>query len=416
MTALGMAAASALAACVDIPQEQPLPSTGHVYAGALSGSDPPVPFRSCAGGGPGAGKNCGASGTEDCCASPVVPASSFLRYNSPDHPARVDAFRLDEFEITVGRMRAYLASLDGDAQGHPPAQGAGAHPRVPSSGWRPEWNTMLPQGSDDVEVLFGAGCIAGGDAAAGGAPTWRTTPSENDKKPANCASWFLLFAFCIWDGGRLPTEAEFQAAELGGDEQRANAWPDSVLGGAPLTFENGNGLVAAFLLPQGGTTGEYTVGDPSRQVDPARNIAIDGDAHIAAVGSFPAGNGRWGHADLNGNLYELVLDESRPIEGASGLPAPDTCDNCAYVNWPALDQKDPAIQPFTVDEGADPTVVADIATWPQYYVGGARIIHGGSWSHIDSITNRQDHANVVRFQYPVMRTYEAVGARCAHDL
>jgi formylglycine-generating enzyme required for sulfatase activity len=272
---------------------------------------------------------------------------------------------------------------------------------------------------DDVEVLFGSGCIAGGDATQGGAPTWRTAPSENDNKPANCASWFLLFAFCIWDGGRLPTEAEFQAAELGGDEQRANAWPDFVLGGMPLAFENGKTLAAAFLLPQDAspdsTSGQYTFGEPLRHVDPARNIADDGDAHIAAVGSFPAGNGRWGHADLNGNLYEFVLDESRAADVDTGLPAPDVCENCAYVNWPNIDQNDSAIEPFTVDQGADPAVVADIATWPQYYVGGARIIHGGSWSHLGSITNAQNHANLVRFRYPVMRTYEAVGARCARD-
>ncbi|AKU95304.1 Tryptophan synthase alpha chain [Labilithrix luteola] len=331
----------------------------------------------------------------------------------------MSAFSLDKFEITVGRMRAFVTSVDGNVRGHPPAEGAGEHPRIPGSGWRSEWNDMLPTDMADVNELLGPGCVAGGDPNEGGAPTWRTTPSENDKKPANCASWFLLFAFCIWDGGRLPTEAEFQAAALGGSEQRTNAWADSVLGGNALAYENGEKLVAAFLSPEGagpGAFGMYTVGTPMRDVDPTTHMADDGDAHIAQVGVHPAGNGRWGHADLNGNLYELVLDESRPVDVTTGLPAGDVCNDCANVDWPKLTETDPAIVPFTVDDGADPVVVADIASWSKYYVGGARIIHGGSWSHAGSITNDQSHQNVVRFKYPVMRTYEAVGARCARDL
>jgi formylglycine-generating enzyme required for sulfatase activity len=228
----------------------------------------------------------------------------------------------------------------------------------------------------------------------------------------------MLFAFCIWDGGRLPTEAEFQAAALGGDQQRTYAWGPDVLDGAPLDYQTGRDLVTAFLPPPEDPNGfgMYTVGDPFRHVNSRTQIADDGDAHISPVGAHPRGNGRWGHADLNGNLYELVLDESRPVNERTGFPNPDTCDDCAYTNWPAIDQRDPAITPFTVGDGADPVVVADIATWPQYYVGGARIIQGGSWSHAGSITNEQNVANVVRFKYPVMRTYEAVGARCARDL
>ncbi len=372
---------------------------------------------SCARGGPGAGRNCGPGGDEDCCSSLAIPTTSFNRYNSAQHPATVKGFSLDKFEVTVGRMRAFLTSIEGNARQFGPLVGAGAHPGIAGSGWRAEWNDMLPESMDDVNLFFGAACAAGGDASQGGAPTYRPQPSENDKKPANCTGWYLLNAFCAWDGGRLPTEAEFQLALVGGEEQRLRAWPDSVLGRQALTFENGQQLVSAFLAPanaNGSAVGLHTFGEQRRHLT-EQNVADDGDSHIAPVGSFPRGNGRWGHADLNGNIYELVLDESRPVDLQTGLPAPDTCINCANTNWPLLTERNPSIVPFSVDEGADPAVVTDIAAWGKYYVGGARILQGGSWSHLGSIINSQNHANVVRFKYPVMRTYEAVGGRCARD-
>src|SRR4029453_12895812 len=59
----------------------------------------------------------------------------------------------------------------------------------------------------------------------------------------------------------------------------------------------------------------------------------DNATHVAPVGGKPLGNGRWGHAHLAGGIFEWMLDEG-PIR-------PGPCTDCANVNWPKPDEKDP---------------------------------------------------------------------------
>jgi len=203
--------------------------------------------------------------------------------DKPEHAVTVDSFGLDAFEVTVARFRNFVNAFDGS----PPAAGAGAHPRLPFSGWQSRWDAeLLPSRSE----LSGALECAAGDA------TWTDVPGLNEQAAINCVTWFEAFAFCAWDGGYLPTEAEWEYAAAGGAENRLFPWGSD---------------------------------DPAVQIDVA-NDAYNGNRPTIAVGSeHPQGDGKWGHRDLAGGMSEWVLDRYNGTWYSSGGAH---CDNCANLN------------------------------------------------------------------------------------
>ena len=105
--------------------------------------------------------------------------------------------------------------------------------------------------------------------------TWTMDRSEDKTLPITCVSWYEAMAFCVWDGGRLPTEAEWEYAAAGGDENRLYPWD-------PLSAPEDDCLLANW---------------PGCGVQSPRS-----------VGLTPDGAARWGHQDLAGNVWEWVFD------------------------------------------------------------------------------------------------------------
>lgn len=259
-------------------------------AGCSNGAEPPLlPDGGMPDGAPSVNRCAGVAAQcagGDCCAVAAIPGGTFYRGldaaggGDTSAPATVSAFHLDTYEITVGRFRAFVESGMG-TQANPPGDGTGAHPHIAGSGWSASWNHQLP--SDTAGILE--------DLFYCDDTTWTSEPGMNETLPVTCLTWYEAAAFCIWDDGYLPTEAEWNYAATGGDQQRAYPWSQ----------------------PAADTS-----------IDGAR--AVYSTAKPAAVGSRPAGADRWGVADLGGNVAEWVLDWS------DSYPMP--CTDCGAIAAP----------------------------------------------------------------------------------
>jgi sulfatase modifying factor 1 len=244
---------------------------------------------------------------EDCCVSLSVRGGDFLRscdYSCTqecfdpdtglDFPADVSSFGLDVFEVTVARFRRFVNQYSAK-----PTPNSGRNVRnVTDTGWNPDWDQYLP---DDATALR---AVLEDPGACDGPAMWTVTVGGDDTvgggdlpyheaHPMNCVTWFEAQAFCIWDGGRLPTEAEWNFASAGGDQHRYYPWS------SPADSTDIDESKAIFKYDS----------DPPVEPGP--------------VGSLIGGQSRWHHLDLAGNVAEWIWD------GHRGCYNPPTeCNDC----------------------------------------------------------------------------------------
>jgi formylglycine-generating enzyme required for sulfatase activity len=270
----------------------PVVATGCTYP-ELHG---PPQFTSCM----GLAATCGPGMNESCCSAKAVPGGTFYRsYDGttlhPDmgSPATVSPYALDVYEVTVGRFRAFVNAGYG-TQGRPPAAGSGGHPQLSGSGWDAGWNTNLAATTTDL--VSAVNCPTYG--------TWTPGAGASDTRAMNCVTWFEAMAFCIWDGGYLPTDAEWNYAASGGVDQRAYPWSVSPASSTAIDCTYAN----------------YLINNPIGAH--CMNGTPDG---VNRVGSeSPKGDGRWNQADLAGNVWEWTLDWYTDSY-------PNPCNDCANM-------------------------------------------------------------------------------------
>ena len=251
-----------------------------------AGAAPPVP-PSCATSGAGR-TNCGA-GSESCCTSLLVTGGTYNRTYANDagipsaefDPATVGDFKLDKYEVTVGRFRQFVTAWN-NGSGYTPPGGSGKHTHLNGgnglnatgggyeAGWAIGDNANLSPTNTNL-------------ACEANYATWTSAPGANETRPINCANWYELAAFCIWDGGFLPSEAEWEYASAGGSEERKYPW----------------GTVSP------GTTNQYAI---YNCYFPSSSGTCSTTANIAPVGTPTSGVGKYGQLDLGGSVFEWDLD------------------------------------------------------------------------------------------------------------
>ena len=176
-------------------------------------------------------------------------------------------------------------------------------------------------------------------------------PDGRGKHPINCVDWEMADKFCHEQGGRLPTEAEWEFAARGPDG-RKYPWGDDDPGAGHL---NACGKECVAWGQKNGIE------------EKAMYDVDDGFPNTAPVGSFPKGASRYGVKDVVGNVWEWTAD------------------------WYGA---------YAKDESKDPKGPAD---------GAERVIRGGSWNGSYASWVRPT------FRYkaePTKRSY-GIGFRCA---
>lgn len=225
------------------------------------------------------------AGQDEHCESTWVPGGRFQRTDGQlpiqvPACAAISGFYLDKYEVSVARFRRFVDQYDAWYGAGNPKPDAGAHPKIDLTGWQSAWNQELPANAS----------VLGRSTSCQPPPVAGTTAS--DSLPITCVDWYVAAAFCLWDQGRLPTEAEWVFAAAGGSQLRRYPW-----GNAP----------------------------------PTPTLALYGSSPLLEVGSAPDGAARWGQLDMAGSVYEWVFDYHWPF--------PASCTNCA--NWYATATDDP---------------------------------------------------------------------------
>ncbi|HEY1696796.1 MAG TPA: SUMF1/EgtB/PvdO family nonheme iron enzyme [Polyangiaceae bacterium] len=259
---------------------------------------------SCGASGPGL-DDCG-DAHESCCTSVEVPGGLFDRAYAADgggasglaHPATVSGYRLDVYDVTVARFRAFTA-IAGASSTLPIAAGAGKHahlnggagiadsskPGAFETGWAENYAQWVHPSDSNLECSF----------ASPVAYTWTDPAAGDESLPIDCVTWYEAYAFCIWDGGFLPTETEWEYAAAAADQQREYPWGSTPPGGSSL--------FAVYAGDYDGGAGPASI--------------------FAPVGHARLGAGIWGHLDLAGEVWQWTLDELAPYV--------DPCHDCGYL-------------------------------------------------------------------------------------
>ena len=179
-------------------------------------------------------------------------------------PVRVSPFLMDTHEVTLARFRRFWEA---------------GHPASPST-------VTYPGGTLSVA----GDVVAPTSTISGVFCDWSERAADREAHPLNCVTWPTAMAFCMWDGGRLPTEAEFEytarvAPVTGASTPHRFPWGDSDPLFLPTTYPRSQPCTVAQI----------------------NDCLGDDGARTRRVGSFAEYAGVF---DLAGNVSEWLADNA----------------------------------------------------------------------------------------------------------
>lgn len=176
-------------------------------------------------------------------------------FEGPSHKVTVDAFYMDETEVTVAQFQAFVQATQFKTESE--KQG---------------WSGVFDVEAGEWKVVNGA--------------TWKAPQgpgsSANPQTPVVHVSYDDAVAYATWAGKRLPTEAEWEFAARGGHEGWRLPWGDGMTSG-------GKHLLNWWQ-------GRFPEGDEGE----------DGHRGVAPVRTFPAND--YGLCEISGNVWEWCSD------------------------------------------------------------------------------------------------------------
>ena len=183
----------------------------------------------------------------------------------PIHPVSLDAFWIDRTEVTNAMFQTFVNAMGYITDAEKSVASIVAENWSVSNGLTAGANWNSPRG-----------------------PSSSITGMENH--PVVHVSWMDARTYCSWAGARLPTEAEWEKAARG-PENNLYPWGDQPPAGNLLNFLDSSAAEINLV--------------PNLYPDMLVN---DGYIFTAPVGSFPEGASWVGAQDLAGNVWEWVND------------------------------------------------------------------------------------------------------------